>query len=616
MAHPAVRGKCESGASLKNLSEYLVHLLRRGSVLDRAYLSVLRDHCVLCGEAIGETPAYLSYRLCPYCRFHYSLTARERIDLVADKGTFRETNRSIVSLFPISFSTRGSYTKRLSQDQRRTGLTEAAVTGRCTIAGIRTMMIVLDFGFMGGSMGSVVGEKVALAFENAASSGHPVIAMVSGGGARSQEGVLSLMQMAKTVAAANKVRERHLPFVVILSNPSTGQAYASFANLADVIFAEPGSLIGLAPMKTLKEASSKPVPLDAHTAEAHVDLGLLDNIIDREDLRDKLSTVLDILSPDRSSRSNGKGAPSPMQLPATQAPDAAQALHASNHTQRPSASEYVERTVEKFIELRGDRVSGDDRTLIGGLGYLGNERVVIVGQERKAQRRDGGYHSYPEGFRKARRLINLAARFKLPVITLIDTQGAHPGLESEEQGVGNAIATTLSLMADVPTRTISAIIGEGGSEGALALSLTDSVVMMQFAIFSAISPGPTASRLYRNASRRMEEKESLTLTAQDCKELGIIDEIVPEPGDGAHTDPEAAAMYLGVVLSAQLAKKAKGSSKKLVQKRYKKFRRIGEYTKHSQAAIRREVSLMEHIVMKEPQDGAGGGRRRKVPSSS
>ncbi len=600
---------------MKNLSEYLVHLLRRGSVLDRAYLSVLRDHCVLCGEAISESAVYLRYRLCPHCRFHYSLTARERIDLVADKGSFRETNRSIVSLFPISFSARGSYTKRLSQDQRRTGLTEAAVTGRCTISGIRTMMIVLDFGFMGGSMGSVVGEKVALAFENASSKGHPVVAMVSGGGARSQEGVLSLMQMAKTVAAANKVREKQLPFVVILSNPSTGQAYASFANLADVIFAEPGSLIGLAPMKTLKEASGKPVPLNAHTAEAHVDLGLLDNVIDREELRDKLSTVLDILSPDRPSRSNGKGAKEAIPVLKNQESDVSQALEASNHPRRPSAWEYVKQSVENFIELRGDRVSGDDRTLIGGLGYLGAERVAIVGQERKAQRRDGGYHSYPEGFRKARRVINLAARFKLPVVTLIDTQGAHPGLESEEQGVGNAIATTLSLMADVPTPTVSAIIGEGGSEGALALSLTDNVVMLENAIYSAISPGPTVSRLHGNAPHRTEEKESLTLTAHDCKELGIIDDIVPEPEDGAHSDPGEAARYLRLVLTSKLAKLAKASSKKLVQKRYKKFRRMGEYSRHSQAAIRREVSLMEHIVLKEPPDG-GNGKRQKVSSPS
>ena len=597
---------------MKNLSEYLVHLLRRGTTLDRAYLSVLRDHCLVCEEPISESAVYLRYRLCPYCRFHYSLTARERIDLLADKGSFRETNRSIVSFFPISFSARGSYTNRVSQDQTRTGLTEAAVTGRCTISGIRTMMVVLDFGFMGGSMGSVVGEKVALAFENAAASGHPVVALVSGGGARIQEGVLSLMQMVKTVAAANQLRDKNLPFIVVLSNPSTGQAYASFANLADVIFAEPGSLIGLAPMKTLKEASNKPVPLNAHTAEAHLDLGLLDNVIDREELQGKLSTVLDILSRDRPSRSNGKGPLIPNTKPIIEGLDAAEALEVSNHPKRPSALEYIRGMVLSFIELRGDRVSGDDRTLVGGLGYLGKERVVIVGQEKRSGRRGGTNHSYPEGFRKARRLIELAGRFKLPVVTLIDTQGAHPGLESEEQGVGNAIATTLSLMADVATPTTSVIIGEGGSEGALALGITDSVLMQQYAVFSPISLGPTASRIHRNTTRQREEAQSLTLTAQDCKELGITDEIVPEPDGGAHNDPEEAAQYLEMAVSRNLASLMKVSSKKLVRTRYQKFRKMGEYTSHSQAAIRREVSLLEHIVLRD-SDGKKGRGRKKVP---
>ena len=167
----------------------------------------------------------------------------------------------------------------LSKSQSRTGLTEAAVTGRCKIDGIEIAIVVLDFGFMGGSMGSVVGEKIALALEEAARKDLPLIALVTGGGTRTQEGVLSLMQMAKTVTAANRLKEKGLPFLVVLANPSTGQAYASFANLADVIFAEPGSLIGLSPLRTLQGLSKQPLPLDAHTSEAHLAHGLLDNVI-------------------------------------------------------------------------------------------------------------------------------------------------------------------------------------------------------------------------------------------------------------------------------------------------------------------------------------------------
>ena len=599
---------------MRNLSQLLVHLLKRGTTLDRSYLSVLRDHCLVCEEPISDSPLYVKYRICPHCRFHYSLTARERIELVVDKGSYRETNRSIASLNPLSFSSRGAYPGRLSQDQARTGLTEAAVTGRCTIAGNNAMIVVLDFGFMGGSMGSVVGEKVALALETAAKSTHPLVALVSGGGVRIQEGVLSLMQMAKTVTAANQLREKRAPFVVVLSNPATGHAYASFANLADLILAEPGSLIGLAPMKILKEASKRPIPLDAHTAEAHLKHGLLDNVVDREELRDKLATILDILSPQRGGRATNGQTRGISTVAADGGSQMGRGLEIARHLGRPSSLTYILAIVDSFIELKGDRVSGDDKTIVGGLGYLDGEKVVIIGQKREKYREAETYHTYPEGFRKARRLIHLAARFQLPVITLIDTQGAHPGLESEEQGVGNAIATTLSLMAEVPTPIISVIVGEGGSEGALALGIADSILMQQYAIYSPIPPGESASRLYGNSSRHRDDPNDLTLTAQDCRELGIIDEIVPEPEGGAHMNPQQAAEELRLAIVGQLTELSKISVKKLVKNRYKKFRNMGEYSSHSQAAVSREVSLLQHIVLKDPQDRKRRlGRKPKKP---
>ena len=612
---PVIVVECVAGkqrarsAPLRNLSELLVHLLRKGTTLDRSYVSVARDHCLVCERAIGETPLYVKYRTCPECRFHYSLTARERIELVADAGSFKESNRFIKSLHPLSFSNRGSYPRRLSQDQARTGLTEAVVTGSCTIDDIRTMIVVLDFGFMGGSMGSVVGEKVALTFEEAAKSGVPLLAMVSGGGARIQEGVLSLFQMAKTVTAANRLRDKQVPFVVVLSNPATGHAYASFANLADLILAEPGTLIGLVPMKTLRQASRKPLPPDAHTAEAHLELGLLDGIVDREELKEKLGTILSLLSPGGPARSNGKvSLEDPVDL--AEPPDAARVLETVHHPGRPTARDYIRSTVDDFIEVRGDRVSGDDRSVVGGLGYLMGKPVVIIGQERTNAQPGDLFHTYPEGLRKARRLIDLAARFKLPVVTLIDTQGAHPGLESEEQGVGNAIATTLSLMAGVPTPIVSAIVGEGGNEGALALGISDSILMQEYAVYSPIPPAEAVSRIYRSSRVQQERSDAMTLMAYECKALGIVDEIVPEPAGGAHMDPEEASRRLGAAIRRRLSALEKVSSKKLTESRYKKFRNMGEDSKHAKAAMRREVSLLQHIVVKPKR---GGGKKRASP---
>ena len=222
--HRPPHGGRSRGKYLRNLANFLVHLFGREGEQERITLSKVYDRCLLCEQAISDSTTYLTFRVCPYCRFHYTLSARERIELLADKGTFKESQKYLSSVAPLSFSGKGSYRKAISDDQERTGLTEAAVTGRCKVDGIETMLVVLDFGFMGGSMGSVVGEKVATALETAARRDIPMIALVTGGGARVQEGVLALMQMAKTVTAGNRLREKDIPFIVVLANPSTGQA--------------------------------------------------------------------------------------------------------------------------------------------------------------------------------------------------------------------------------------------------------------------------------------------------------------------------------------------------------------------------------------------------------
>ena len=591
------------GAKLRNLSSFLVHLFGRDGDTDRVYLSVVHDRCLLCEEAVGESPAYLTYRVCPFCRFHYTLTARERIELLADKGTFKESHKYLSSVAPLSFSRRGRYRKMLAHDQNRTGLTEATVTGRCRVDGIEVMLVVLDFGFMGGSMGSVVGEKIAMALEAAARRELPVIALVSGGGARVQEGVLSLMQMAKTVAAANRLREERAPFIVVLSNPSTGQAYASFANLADVILAEPGSLIGLSPLRTLRETSKLPLPLDAHTAEAHLSHGLLDNVVDREALQSRLATLLQILTSQKQGKGNHKELlKNELETPADVG--AWESISIAMNAERPLSMAYMRSILEHFIELRGDRVSSDDRSIVGGVGYLCGDPVVIIGQQRRPPLEGERYHVHPDGLRKAQRLINLAARFQLPLITLIDTQGADPGLEAEEQGIGNAIATTLSLMAEVPVPIVSVIIGEGGSEGALALGLSDRILMQQYAIYSPISLNHHLGGPFPDHMLDREAAEALMLTAQDCLELGIADQIVAEPQGGSHVNPREAANVVQLAVAKHLAELSKLSPGKLLKRRYQKFRRMGETSAYSQEAMDLEVEILINIS----GDGARRGR--------
>ena len=579
---------------MRNLADFLVHRFSRNGNMDHVYLSAVHDRCLLCEEPISESHTYLTYRVCPFCRFHYTLSARDRIDLLADKGSFKETHKYLSSVEPLSFSRRNPYRKLLSEDQKRTGLTEAAVTGRCRVDGTETVLVVLDFGFMGGSMGSVVGEKVATAMEMAARRDLPLVTIVTGGGVRVQEGVLSLMQMAKTVTAAKKVREGGVPFLAVLANPSTGQAYASFANLADVIFAEPGSLIGLSPLRTVREASNRPLPLDAHTAEAHVAHGLLDNVVDREALQERIGTMLRIFT-SQSLGKNGqkdllKTEPEPFE-----SPDAWEAVKVARDEGRPMALAYIRAMVEPFIELRGDRLNSDDRSVICGVGCLGDVPVAVIGQQRQPALEGQRYHVYPDALRKAQRLINLASRFKLPLVTLVDTQGADPGLEAEEQGIGNAIATTLAMMVEAPTPIVSVIIGEGGSEGALALGLADRILMQQYAVYSPISLNHALGASHHDHRLDREVAEAMMLTAQDCLELGVADLVVPEPEGGSHLNQKEAASILQVAMLRQLAELGKLSEGKLLKQRYRKFRRMGETSNYSLEAMTREVELLMNI---------------------
>ena len=595
---------------MRNLSNFLVHLFNRDGAAERTYLSVVHDRCLFCEEPISDSPSYLTYRVCPFCRFHYTVTARERIELLVDKETFKETYKYVKTVEPLSFSRRNRYRKFLDQDQNRTGLTEAAVTGKCRIGDVETMLIVLDFGFMGGTMGSVVGEKVSMAFENAARRGIPAVAVVSGGGVRIQEGVLSLMQMAKTVTAANRLRDGEVPFIVVLANPSTGQAYASFANLADVILAEPGSLIGLSPLRTLREVSKTPLPLDAHTAEAHVGHGLLDNVVDRENLQPRIASILQILTAQKHGKSNHKNLLKSEPEECDEV-EPWEAMTAARNSERPQASSYFRSILDPFIELRGDRLNSDDRSVITGIGFMDGLAVAVIGQQRRTLDEGERYHVFPDGLRKAQRLIDLACRFKLPLVTLIDTQGADPGLEAEEQGIGNAIARTLSSMLTVPTPMVSVVIGEGGSEGALALGLSDRILMQQFAIYSPISVNHTLGAAHHDHMLDREAAEALMLTAHDCLELGIADEVVPEPDGGSHVDPHEASAVLQTAILTNIFQLSKMSEGKLLKRRYKKFRRMGEGSGHSQEAMNREVNLLMSITSGDEPPERPSRKRRK-----
>ncbi len=552
------------------------------------------ENCLYCGMDLTSAELFQRYRICPGCQFHYLIPAYERIELLADSGSFIEINRSLASLDPLSFSGDSSYKKRVFDAQKRTGLPEAVVTGVCQIEGTLTVLVVLDFGFLGGSMGCVVGEKVTLAFEHALRKRLPLVAVVSSGGARVQEGVLSLMQMAKTAAAAKQFFAAGLPFISLLTNPTTGEVYSSFANLADIIIAEPHALVGFAPLKLVMETEGRELPPDSHTAESHLRHGMIDCIVERTRQRDLLAILLDQLSSQYRLTLRRRFGPYPPIVP--QRESAWQSVQLARHAERPTSLDYISRITTSFIELHGDRCYGDDESVVCGLGDIGGQAVVIIAQERGHGEQGKSGRPYPEGFRKAQRVMSLAAKFMLPVITLIDTPGAYPGLEAEERGVGGAIAQCLAQMSDLPTPIIAAIIGEGGSEAALAFGVADRTLMMENAIFSVIPPERAAVLLYRDASRADEVAPALRLTSEDCMKLGVVDVLVPEPRGGAHVAPDEAARQLKKFLLNELVQVQGISAARLVRARSGRFRAMGRYSSRINVAISKEGAQLQEFL--------------------
>ena len=537
---------------------------------------------MVCGIVLIDSPLYKQFRVCPGCKFHYGLSARDRIHSLIDPGSFKEINRSIAAIDPTSSSSKSTYNARFSADQRRTGLYEAIVTGVCSIGGSSATLIVLDFGFMGGSISSVVGEKAALAFEHAAKRKLPVVAVLTSGGSRVNEGLLSLLQMGKITVSAERFSEKKLPLISVLANPTTGQAFASLANLADITLAEPGAIIGFSTARAIKESGTRSNQLTISNAESQLSNGMIDTIIDRTELNETLATLLDLTNPEFRLSYRKKTKRNQTPLPKQRA---WQSVGLARHTKRPTSIDYINRIVLNFFELKGDRASGEDPAIVGGLGHLGGQTVMIIGQERGDENNDAvndGMTS-PAGFRKAVRLMKLAEKFEIPVITLIDTPGPNQGAPSEIGGLGSSIASTMSVMASLNVPTIAAIIGQGGSEGALALAIADRVLMMQNAIYTAMAPEEAADLMFDKSTSNEEVAESLRLTAADCLELNMVDEIVGEPITAAHESPDAAARQLRRIILTHLTDIGNWSNFRRSRRRYRKFRQIGEFTKNISA---------------------------------
>ena len=561
-------------------------------------------NCPFCGADFSHSESYRRLRVCDGCRHHFRMGARQRLDLLLDVGSFKETNRRLVSVDPLSFSDRVPYEKRLEEAQRKTGLVDAVVTGTGRIGGKPVSIAVMDFEFLGGTMGSAVGEKITLAFELAVKRKLPVVIVTSGGGARVQEGMLALMQMAKTASAAQRLHKAGLPYIAILTDPTTGGIYASFANLADIAIAEPGALIGFAGPRVVRQTTGE-VDSESHTAEFLFKHGMVDMVVERGSLRTLLTVLLHLLDPEFRLAPEKKMLPDYLS-PHRPVESAWATVQLARHEHRPTALDYICRMMSNFVELHGDRLYGNDPAVVCGLADFSGQPGMVVGQERghgDPSRNEG--RARPEGYRKAQRAMRLAAKFGLPLITFVDTPGADPGLASEERGIAAALATSLALMSEIRAPILTAVIGEGGSGGALALGVGDRILMLEHAIYSVISPEGAAAIIYRDASRAQEVASVLKLTAQDCLSLGVVDVVVSETEGGAHLDHADAAWQLKTAMLQELLAIQNVPLNRLLKARYNRFRRLGKFGKLYRVALERRVMHLQgqfHRGMDEIKD--------------
>ncbi len=547
-------------------------LLRRAESAEGPELPAEHERCLSCQADLEGSRSYQQLRVCHSCGFHFHLSARERLATLLDAGSFHEDDRGVTALDPLSFQSKQSYRSRVISAQRRTGLAEAALTGTGAILGREVVLAVLDFSFLGGSIGVAAGERLARAFEKAADRRAPLISICSTSGTRMQEGLLALMQLPRVVAAARRHHRAGLAHIAVLTDPTTGSAYTGFVNLADFVVAEPNALLGYAAMRVLQEHAGAEMPGDAHTSEWHLKHGLVDAVVARPQLRDFVASVLDLLLNDyHLSASKPQRA-----TPASHSDRVAwQQVQLSRHRLRPTAIDLIGHMTTSFIEIRGDRAGADDPAVVAGIGSLGGEPVVVIGQVRP---HDGDKKSgliRAAGFRKARRAMSLGGKFGLPIVTLIDTAGADPSLEGEMEGLGQAVAECMAAMLEAPSPTIAVIIGEGNSEGAVAMAVADRVLMLDNAVYEVIRPEDAAAILFQEADRAGEAAERLRITSHDCMRLGIVDATVSEPGEGAHTDHAETARLLRRSILRNLVPLRRLRTKKLLDRRYSRYREIG-----------------------------------------
>ena len=539
--------------------------------------------CKVCQKKYGSKELRKKKFICDSCGYHFRISAMDRISMVTDKGSFEEWEEELETE---NYLEDDIYDETLKRAKEKTGLKEAIIVGTAVVLGAKIAIGVCDSCFIMASMGHVVGEKVASLIEKATREKLPVFVFCCSGGARMQEGIISLMQMEKTSAALKRHSDAGLFYCSILTDPTTGGVTASFASLGDVIMAEPGATIGFAGKRVIKQTIGEELPAGFQTAEFLLDHGMVDGIVQRKRIRQMIQ-FLAITNKQRSGYINFSESKKSRFLPfladyirgSFVPPKSAWEKVRDNRGQeRPATIDYIKEIFDVFVELKGDRLYREDGAIVGGIALLDGQPVTVIADHRGKNIQEHIARNFgmpmPEGYRKALRLMKQAEKFNRPIISFVNTQGAYPGVGAEERGQGWAIAQNLFELSNLKVPILVIITGEGGSGGALATAVGDEVWMLENATYSILSPEGYASILWKDSSRAFEAAEKMKITSKDLRDLGVIDRIIPEFG-GANRDNVAnISMYLKQEIVIFLKKMSKQDPSEMVDNRYKRFRKF------------------------------------------
>ena len=591
--------------------------------------------CKKCGSAVFSDEIAENFDICPKCGGYFRMTAKRRLEQLVDMDTFEEWDKQIIHDEKEEKSTVSAedalnetqviseagaadetcvaseagvlgesgivseeaqageegykqiadqnpleypgYTKKRKQERDKTGLEEAVITGKGQIRGKTTAIAIMDSHFLMGSMGHVVGEKITRAVERATKQKLPIIIVCCSGGARMQEGLTSLMQMAKTSAALKRHKEAGQLYISVLTDPTTGGVTASFAMLGDIILAEPGAVIGFAGRRVIEQTIGQKLPKGFQRSEFLLKHGFVDAIVERKKLEKTLSYILAL---HKSSRFKDRVEEIPLKnssykkemvdlLPWDR-------VERSRRSDRPVGEDYVRSLFTNFVELHGDRTGKDDPAIMGGLARFHGLPVTVIAQSKGHNTKENVARNFgmpsPEGYRKALRLIKQAEQFHRPVIMFVDTPGAFCGMEAEENGQGEAIARNLFELIDVKVPLLSIVIGEGGSGGALAMAVADEVWMLENSVYSILSPEGYASILMKDAKRAQEASQFMKMTAEEVKEMGFVEKVFDEPDEYNIDTMGDVIKQIEQSIYQFLEEKRAMDCDKLVDERYQRFR--------------------------------------------